>query len=62
MASDVEGQEKQRLLHSKANILSFQGSTASFAIQQGVFLYHVTVSRKVPIKLSKEWRYQPFNN
>ena len=52
----LEGQEKQsddiiqklKLIY----ILSFQGPTASFAIQQGVFLYHVTVSCKDPLSWS----------
>ena len=44
MASDAEGQEKQRdNIIQKAKILCFQGHTKSFAIQQGIFLYHVTV-------------------
>ena len=52
-----EGQEKQsddiiqklKLIY----IFSFQGPTASFAIQQGVFfLYHVTVSCKDPLSWS----------
>lgn len=44
MASDTEAQEKQREnIVQKAKILCFQGHTASFAIQQGIFLYHVTV-------------------
>lgn len=34
----------KRLFHSKTDILTFQGPTALFAIKQGVFLYHVTVS------------------
>ena len=38
MAKDAEGQEKQRdYIIQKANILSFQGLTGAFAIQQGVF-------------------------
>lgn len=38
MVNDVKGQEKQRdSIIQKANIDSFQGPTASFAIQQGVF-------------------------
>ena len=38
MASDAEGQEKQRdNIIQKAKILCFQGHTASFAIQQGIF-------------------------
>jgi len=54
----LEGQEKQsddiiqklKLI----NILSFQGPTASFAIQQSIFiLYHVTVSCKGHIELVK---------
>ena len=44
MASDAEGQEKQRdNIIQKAKIPCFQGHTKSFAIQQGIFLYHVTV-------------------
>ena len=44
MASDAEGQEKQRdNIIQKAKILCFQGHTKSFAIQQAIFLYHVTV-------------------
>ena len=44
MASHAEGQEKQRdNIIQKAKILCFQGHTKSFAIQQGIFLYHVTV-------------------
>lgn len=53
MASDVEGQEKQRLLHSKANILSFQGSTAPFAIQQGVFYTMWPYRAKCPLSYPK---------
>ena len=38
MANDAEGQEKQRDNRiQKAHILSFQGPTAPFAIQQGDF-------------------------
>jgi len=38
MADDAGGQEKQRdNIIKKANILCFQGHTASFAIHQGVF-------------------------
>ena len=44
MASHAEGQEKQRdNIIQKAKILCFQGHTKSFAILQGIFLYHVTV-------------------
>ena len=44
MANDTVGQEKQgNYITQKANILSFQGTTALFALQQGV-LYNVTVS------------------
>ena len=44
MASHAGGQEKQRdNIIQKAKILCFQGHTKSFVIQQGVFLYHVTV-------------------
>ena len=38
MANDAKGQQKQRdNLIQKAHILSFQGPTAPFAIQQGDF-------------------------
>lgn len=38
MANDAKGQQKQRYnLIQKAHILSFQGPTAPFAIQQGDF-------------------------
>ena len=38
MANDVEGGEKNRdYIIQKADIHSFQGPTASFAIPQGVF-------------------------
>ena len=38
MANDAEGQEKQTdNLIQKAHILSFQGPTVPFAIQQGDF-------------------------
>ena len=38
MGNDAEGQEKQRdFIVQKANILSFQGLTGVFAIQQCVF-------------------------
>lgn len=39
MANDAKGQQKQRdNLIQKAHILSFQGPTAPFAIQQGDFV------------------------
>ena len=38
-ANDAVAQEKQR-----ATVLSFQGSTALFALQQGVFVLNVTAS------------------
>ena len=41
MASDAEKQRDNII--QKAKILCFQGHTKSFAIQQGIFLYHVTV-------------------
>lgn len=38
--NDAEGQEKQRhYIIEKVNFLSFQGSTAPFAIKQGGFLF-----------------------
>ena len=44
VANDVVGQEKQKdYVFQKANILSFQGPTALFAVQQELFLHHVTV-------------------
>ena len=37
MGNDAVGQEKQKdYIIQKANILSFQGPTALFAVQQGV--------------------------
>ena len=38
MGNDAVGQEKQKdYIIQKANILSFQGPTALFALQQGVW-------------------------
>ena len=49
MANDTVGQEKQgNYITQKANILSFQGTTASFALQQGVFVQCDGFSAKGP--------------
>ena len=49
MANDVEGGKKNRDYNiQKADIHSFQGPTASFAIPQGVFLYNMIVFRGGP--------------
>ena len=54
VANDAVGHEKQKdYVIQKANILSFQGPTALFALQQGLFLHHVTVfSEKGPLPFS----------
>ena len=50
MANDAQGQEKQRdYITQKANILSLQGPTASFAIEQGIFFVPYDHILKGPI-------------
>ena len=58
MANDAVGQRIQRDdIFQKANILSFQGLTASFAIQQGVYSAKGSLTCKDLLNIHKIYIY-----